>query len=122
MTSACVYIECPITKMILAVARKDNPNEFGLPGGKVEDGEMEEWAAARELREETGIIYRPSMLMEIFRREGGVTFKAALVHVDRFDKPGVNEPPCRWVSPERLIAGPFGEYNYKLLKAIGRIK
>lgn len=40
---------------ILCVSRKDNPNDFGLPGGKIEKGESPFTAAVRELLEETGL-------------------------------------------------------------------
>jgi 8-oxo-dGTP pyrophosphatase MutT (NUDIX family) len=42
--------------LILSVPRRNNPNDFGLPGGKVEEGESEVDAAARELFEETGLV------------------------------------------------------------------
>ena len=125
MASACVYIECPITGMILAVSRKDNHDDFGLPGGKVEPGESERWAAARELLEETGVyIDQESPLPELFRREGGVTFAANFwkicggPHLRKEKETGV----VAWVTPEKLMAGSFGDYNKRLLKHIGRIK
>lgn len=40
----------------LAVSRKDNSLDFGLPGGKIEDLEAPEKALFREIKEETGLI------------------------------------------------------------------
>lgn len=41
--------------LILAVSRKNNPNDFGLPGGKVDPGETSDQALIREILEETGL-------------------------------------------------------------------
>ncbi len=126
MASACVYLECPITHMILGVSRKDDPNAWGLPGGKVEDGESERHAAFRELLEETGVFINSDHLVEIFRREGGVTFgvlsglggfMSSVRMVQRNEETG----RVGWVTPEQLMAGPFGDYNRRLLEEIGRI-
>lgn len=123
MASACVYIECPVTKMILGVSRKDDPNAFGLPGGKVDGEEPEIHAARRELHEETGLWVPYFWFNEVFRREGGVTYQIAFARVDWGD---VDEPLASetgrvaWVTPAQLIAGPFGDYNRRLLVAIGR--
>lgn len=40
---------------VLAVSRKDDPNDLGLPGGKAEDGETPFEAVVREVEEETGL-------------------------------------------------------------------
>lgn len=40
---------------VLSVSRKDNPNDKGLPGGKVDPGEDPVVALKREIMEETGL-------------------------------------------------------------------
>lgn len=40
---------------VLSVSRKTDPNDFGLPGGKVDDGEDLITALYREIKEETGL-------------------------------------------------------------------
>lgn len=123
MASACVYMECPITGMILAVSRKDNPTAFGLPGGKVEDGQTEESCAIAELEQETGAqLYRAMGFEEIFRREGGVTFRVHFSDLYKIVPKAPGETGVvAWVFPKQLIEGPFGDYNRRLLEHIGKI-
>lgn len=133
MGSACVYIECPVTRMILGVSRKDDPNAWGLPGGKIEEGQTEEEAALAEaalaeLAQETGVVlYKrllngESSLREIFRREGGVTFQAALSSVFSVGRRAPGETGrVAWVTLKQLMDGPFGDYNRRLLQTIGRV-
>ena len=120
--AATVYIECPITRRILAVSRKDNPNDYGLPGGHIEAGEDPARAAARELREETGAIIHHKALRPVFARKGCVTYEAPFFLITAVQPIGKAETGrISWVEPQTLIDGCFGKYNRRLLRALGRI-
>lgn len=103
---------------VLAVARRNNPNEWGMAGGKVDEDETEKEAAIRECYEETGLrIYN---LKEVIRRsvgtDTGVTFTCDY-EGEPSTQPG--EPECKWQDPEVLMTGIFGDYNTKLFKKMG---
>lgn len=118
--AACCLIIADDGK-ILAVSRKDNPSDFGLPGGKVDPAEDAITAAARELKEETGLI--AVNLHPIFTRKevDGFTTTTFATEVEgqiNTEESGV----IRWVTPEVLCQGCFGEYNKRLFRKLGRIK
>lgn len=116
--AACVLITAKDGR-ILAVSRKDDPTAFGLPGGKVDPGETAEDAAARELWEETGLVVHD--LRQIFKREDVdsicTTFTGKISGEVDTEESGV----IRWVDIQTLLDGPFGEYNHRLFKHLGRV-
>lgn len=102
---------------ILGVPRRNDPNDFGLPGGKVEDNETEVEAAIRETLEETGI--RISNLKEVYRGLCGKDLAATFTcdwEGEASSQPG--EPECKWVDTDTLKKGCFGEYNAELFKIL----
>ena len=107
---------------ILGVSRKDDPNAWGVPGGKFEsqDGDPEiqdhlMLSAARELSEETG-IQAPHLkyLGAKYCGEYLVHAFATEMEWDPIQIPG--EGMVKWVEELDLCQGPFGEYNEWLLQ------
>lgn len=104
------------TDIVLGVSRKYNHNDFGLPGGSVEENETFQEAIIREVKEETGLTV--TSCKEIFER--GVVYngneflgKTFLCEVEgeiHTDEPHV----VKWVDWGTLFKGSFGEYNRAL--------
>lgn len=101
---------------ILGVSRKDNPNDWGLPAGKVEPGEMAHVAAIRECVEETGI--EPYGLREIFRGPARTPARTLIVYQpDGFKKVGEPRPgegKVSWIRWEDLLGGSFAAFHHVL--------
>jgi ADP-ribose pyrophosphatase YjhB (NUDIX family) len=97
--------------LILGVSRKDDHNDFGLIGGKMEpqDDNDPTNTAIRETLEETGLeIYNLRLVFAIHKDSFmGYTYLA-----DYKGEINHNEPHVvKWVPMERLVMGSFGKYN-----------
>jgi len=114
--------------LILAVSRKNNPNDFGLPGGKLDPGETPEEALCREVLEETGLKVKDFKVAfeDQDRVEGGESrpCRAYLVESWEGELETREAGVVRWVEPS-VITDPttsFHEYNIRLfthLKKVG---
>jgi 8-oxo-dGTP pyrophosphatase MutT (NUDIX family) len=123
--AACILI---IEKgFVLAASRKDNLNDWGLVGGKCEEGESFEDAAARECFEETNIrAYDLHFVFE--RRDKGYVVKTFMPEkyygkiLSDEEQAAKKEGRVKWATPQELMEGSFGKYNKILFQEIGIIK
>lgn len=105
-------------RLVLAVSRKDNPNDFGLPGGKVEPGETPERAIRRELSEETGLT--ALSLKPVYDRTdapGGNKFcRCFLIEAYYGQVASKEDGVVKWITYDEIKGGTFGYYNTGLLQ------
>ncbi len=112
----CVVLIAEKNGLVLATSRKTNHNDFGLPGGKVEDGETPEQAMVRECMEETGL--RPFSLQKVY--EGRNMGYPVIVYKGKV----VGEPHTQenlkvaWVDWQKVLAGSFGGFNRQLYNLV----
>lgn len=96
--------------LILCVSRKDNHNDFGLIGGKMEDiDKTPEDTAIRETKEETGLDITNLRLIFAIHKDGfmGYTFLADYSGEIKHNEPHV----VKWLPFHYLLNGSFGKYN-----------
>ena len=103
---------------LLATHRRDDNNDWGLPGGKVDPGEPGLTAIIREVIEETGIETTYSYIRT---RPDGIYQVACYFG----STPGIkqvtddHEGLGAWVDPKLVLTGSFGEFNRSLFSAAG---
>ena len=98
---------------LLGVSRKDNHKLFGLPGGKVDEGETTYDAMVREVKEETGIDVLSAQPI-YFREDGEFLAVVFLVTKWKGEVTTTEAGVVDWITFEELKQGSFPEYNTKL--------
>lgn len=108
---------------ILSVSRRGDPSAFGLPGGKLENGEHTIEAAIRETFEETGLQMERKDLMCVYEGDDGHGYNVTAYMWKHSCKPDAvtqMEPDMAvcWVTPAQLLQGPFKQFNDAVLKKL----
>jgi ADP-ribose pyrophosphatase YjhB (NUDIX family) len=108
--------------LVLGVSRKDDHNDFGLPGGKMdpEDGDDPKVTAIRETKEETGLDITNLRLIFAIHKDGfmGYTYLADYSGKIEHDEPHV----VKWQPMEVMVNGRFGRYNQLVAESLNDMK
>lgn len=105
--------------LVLATSRRGDATQWGLPGGKVEQGESPYEALLREMKEETGLDVLEAE--EVFVRPIPPNGQVRCYQVTSYlGKPKSVEKgiDVKWANPNDLIAGPFGNWNVHLFNKV----
>lgn len=106
----------------VVVSTRANENQYGIPGGKVDEGETAIQAAIREAYEETGVRVTEEQLYHCFE-EPSRTFTMAIFVMNTPIEtiPGGIETgiTAKFGNFEDLaVNSPYAEFNKRMLKAI----
>jgi len=124
--AVCVVIKHPVDRtLVLGISRKDDHNAWGVPGGKVDEGERKFDAALREIKEELGLDLDPTMLRPIYTGDDGHSMVTTFIYdgVVQEDAPAVPEHELavhKWLDWPTLTTpgtSPFWDYNIRLRHA-----
>lgn len=110
---------------ILAVSRKEDHTLFGLPGGKVDEGETLKQAAIRETKEEVGLdclAVTPYFTKVCVGRGHGTrpgqSYLNTTFYCDLYKgtPQSMEDAAMEWLRPEALwqVGQPYAEYNRAL--------
>lgn len=108
---------------VLAVSRRDNPEDFGFVGGKVDDGEDIDAALDREVLEETGLIIEDKFLFSTDIYKGNEVYTYMVTRISNLKSGELVSPEglaLKFVEPEVLWSekASFKDFNYKRMQKV----
>jgi 8-oxo-dGTP diphosphatase len=116
--SACVIVPDGYGRF-LAVSRGKGSSQWGFPGGKVNPGESFVTAAARELREETGVVAHCLSRVCAASPEGEYWCVCYVAEEWTGEPRPSPEGEVAWVDAATLVTmSPFADYNARALAAL----
>jgi 8-oxo-dGTP pyrophosphatase MutT (NUDIX family) len=127
--AVCLLFPNASNTLYLAVSRRDSLTQWGLVGGKVDDGETHTQAIVRETFEEVGLTLNQEDLKHVHTSvcEGEVSYEVTTFEYTKpvtLDMIGTLEPEegltLRFISKEELCNpanSPFSDYNKRLFAA-----
>lgn len=108
--STCVVLINP-EGLVLGVSRKDNHQDFGLVGGRMDPEDNDDFmiTAIRETKEETGLDIYDLQLVFAIHKNGNMGYTYLAKYTGEINH---NEPHIvKWMPFDILIRGSFGKYN-----------
>jgi 8-oxo-dGTP pyrophosphatase MutT (NUDIX family) len=124
ITSACALVINP-EGLVLSVSRRDDHNDFGLPGGKSERSDHSGIdTAIRETWEEARVKLFPEHLVHVYSGMGR-KFYCATYLATKYDDSEMGssseEGIVKWLDFAAVLPGTFHEYNTRLLREVMRM-
>lgn len=124
-TAAGVFFYCTETKRYLYLLRTDskNPGNWGIPGGKIEEGETLFEGIARECEEEISFFPNKAKLIPIQKFVNhSFTYHTFFCEVEQEFSPQLNDEHCgyAWVGggqyPKPLHPGLFSTVSFDIVQ------
>ena len=126
MTSTNIFSVCLVSfnkeGKLLAVSRKYDHSDMGLPGGKIDPGETKEEAILREVKEETGLDItnlKFQFVRQCIDDKDKIDKSCGVFTGDVIGTINHNEPHIvDWVDPIVITKGSFGDFNISTMEKL----